>query len=102
GSAPVQITGGASGAVEVRRTEEFAFGRRPDVTRDLDARAGVLRITAGCPATVLSTCEVSFRVAVPDNVRVSVRSTSGRVGIASLNGSARVATTSGDIAITGF
>src|SRR4029079_4899080 len=31
GSSPVQITGGATDAVEVRRTEELAFGRRPRV-----------------------------------------------------------------------
>jgi len=37
GSAPVQITGGATDVVEVRRTEEFAFGRRPRVTRELRA-----------------------------------------------------------------
>ena len=100
GAAPVQITGGAAGAVEVRRTEEFAFGRRPRVTRSLER--GVLRITARCPATVLSTCGSSFRIAVPDNVLVNVRTTSGRVAISSLNASARVATSSGAVAIDGF
>jgi len=102
GSAPVQITGGATGAVEVRRTEEFAFGRRPRVTRSLDARSRVLRISSRCPTTVLTTCDASFRIAVPDNVLVNVRTTSGRVAISSLNGSARVATSSGDVAIDGF
>jgi Putative adhesin len=102
GSAPVQITGGATDDVEVRRTEEFAFGRRPRVTRDVDLRSGLLRITARCPTTVLATCDASFRIAVPDNVLVTARTSSGRVAIASLNGSARVATSSGDIAITGF
>jgi putative adhesin len=102
GSAPVQITGGATDAVEVRRTEEFAFGRRPRVTRAVDARSGLVRITSRCPTTVMTTCDASFRIAVPDNVLVSVRTTSGRVAIASLNGSARVATSSGDVAISGF
>ncbi|HEX5617961.1 MAG TPA: hypothetical protein VFX51_06050, partial [Solirubrobacteraceae bacterium] len=102
GSAPVQITGGATDAVEVRRTEEFAFGRRPRVTREVDARSGLVRITSRCPVTVMTTCDASFRIAVPDNVLVSVRTTSGRVAIASLNGSARVATSSGDVALTGF
>lgn len=102
GEAPVQITGGATGAVEVRRTEEFAFGRRPRITRRLESRSGVLRIASRCPATVLSTCAVSFRIAVPDNVLVSVRTTSGRVAISSLNGSARLASSSGDIAVNGF
>ena len=102
GSAPVQITGGATDAVEVRRTEEFAFGRRPRVTRAVDQKSGVLRITARCPTTVLTTCDTSFRIALPDNVLVTVRTTSGRVAIASLNGSARVATSSGDVGISGF
>jgi hypothetical protein len=102
GSAPVQITGGATGAVEVRRTEEFAFGQRPDVARSVSQQSGLVRITSRCPSTVLATCDASFRIAVPDNVLVTVRSTSGRVGISSLNGSARIATSSGDIALDGF
>jgi DUF4097 and DUF4098 domain-containing protein YvlB len=64
--------------------------------------AGVLRITARCPDTVLGTCGASFRIAVPDNVAVNVRTSSGRVGITALNGSARVATSSGAIAVDGF
>jgi hypothetical protein len=100
GSAPVQITGGAGGAVEVRRTEEFAFSHPPRVTRSVDG--GVLRISSRCPETVLGSCSASFRVAVPDNVLVNVRTSSGRVGISALNGSARVATGSGSIAIDGF
>jgi putative adhesin len=100
GGAPVQITGGTAGAVQVRRTEEFAFGRRPRITRGLDG--STLTITARCPATVLSTCGASFRIAVPDNVLVNVRTSSGRVGISGLNGSARVTTGSGDVAIDGF
>jgi hypothetical protein len=100
GAAPVQITGGAGGAVEVRRTEEFAFGHPPRVTRGV--RAGVLKLTSRCPQTVLGTCHASYRVAVPDNVLVTVRTTSGRVQITRLNGSARVATGSGPVAISGF
>ena len=100
GSAPVQITGGASADAQVRRTEDFAFGRRPRVTRSLHGTT--LRVTARCPATVLATCAAGFRIAVPDNVLVNVRTTSGRVAISGLNGSARVATTSGDVAVDGF
>jgi hypothetical protein len=102
GAAPVQITGGATDAVEVRRTEEFAFGRRPEITRSVTQQSGAVRISARCPATVLSTCDASFRIAVPDNVLVTVRTTSGAVAISSLNGSARVATSSGDVTIDGF
>jgi hypothetical protein len=100
GDAPVQITGGAGGAVEVRRTEEFAFGHPPRVKRGVEG--GVLDISSRCPDTVLGTCDASYRVAVPDNVLVNVRTTSGRVQITGLNGSARVVTRSGPVAIAGF
>src|SRR5215212_7723444 len=92
GDAPVQITGGAGGAVDVRRTEEFAFGHPPRVTREVDR--GALKIRSRCPSTVLGTCAASYRIAVPDNVFVSVRTSSGEVQITGLNGSARVATAS--------
>jgi hypothetical protein len=98
--ASVQITGGGGSAVDVRRTEEFAFGRRPRITRSV--RDGVLRIGSRCPDTVLSTCSASFRIAVPDNVLVNARTSSGAVTISGLNGSARVATDSGAVAIDGF
>jgi hypothetical protein len=100
GAAPVEIAGGAGGAVEVRRTEDFAFGRPPGETRTVEG--GVLRIASSCPATVLGTCRASYRIAIPDNVQVNVRTSTGRVQIAGLNGSARVSTASGGIAIDGF
>jgi hypothetical protein len=98
--APVAITGGANGAVDVRRTEQTAFDHPPKVTRSVSD--GVLRISSRCPETLLGTCQSNFRVAVPDNVLVNVRTTSGRVAISGLNGSARVATGSGAVAIAGF
>jgi Putative adhesin len=100
GAADVEITGGAGGAVEVRRTEHYAFGQPPRVTRGVQGSA--LRITSRCPETILGGCRVSFRIAVPDNVLVNVRTSSGDVRIESLNGSARVATGSGLVAIDGF
>jgi len=100
GAAPVQIVGGAGGAVEVRRSEEFAFGRRPGETREV--QGGILRIDSRCPETVFGTCRASYRIAIPDNVQVNVRTSTGRVQIAGLNGSARVSTESGGIAIDGF
>jgi DUF4097 and DUF4098 domain-containing protein YvlB len=45
---------------------------------------------------------VSYRIAVPDNVLVNVRTSSGRVHISGLNGSARVTTASGAVAIDRF
>jgi Putative adhesin len=100
GAAPVEITGGAGGAVDVRRTEHYAFGQPPRVTRGVEGSA--LRITSRCPQAILGGCSASFRIAVPDNVLVNVRTSSGDVRIASLNGSARVTTDSGAVTIEDF
>jgi DUF4097 and DUF4098 domain-containing protein YvlB len=62
----------------------------------------VLKIRSRCPSTVLGTCQASYRIAVPDNVLVTVHTSSGRVQIGALNGSARVSTNSGPVAISGF
>jgi Putative adhesin len=100
GAAPVQIAGGAGGAVEVRRDERFAFGRPPRETRAVER--GGLKIASRCPDTVLGTCRAAYRVTVPDNVQVNVRTSSGRVAIVALNASSRVTTGSGPIAIDRF
>jgi putative adhesin len=100
GAAPVEITGGAGGAVDVRRTEHYAFGQPPRVTRGV--QGSVLRISSRCPQAVLGSCRVSYRIAVPDNVLVNVRTSSGDVRIDGLNGSARVATGSGAVTVDGF
>jgi hypothetical protein len=98
--AGVEIVGGATGAIQVVRTEEFAFGRPPTDTHA--AEDGVLRISSRCPETVIGTCRAAYRLTVRDNVRIDVRSSSGRVRIAGLNGSARIETGSGAIAVDGF
>lgn len=100
GEADVEIVGGATGAVEVQRTDEFAFGRPPRESRAV--QNGVLRIVSRCPDTVVGTCSAAYRISVRDNVQLDVRSSSGRVRIAGLNGSARIETGSGAIAVDGF
>jgi hypothetical protein len=100
GAAPVEIAGGAGGAVEVRRTEDFSFGKPPSETRRV--QGGVLRIDSRCPETVFGTCRAAYRIAMPDNVQVNIRTSTGRVQIGGLNGSARVSTGSGGIVIDGF
>jgi hypothetical protein len=100
GEASAEIIGGASGAVEVQRTDEFAFGRPP--RESVSVQVGVLRIASRCPDTVLGTCRARYRISVRDNVQVNVQTTSGQVRIIGINASARVATGSGDIAVSGF
>ena len=100
GDASVEITGGASGALEIQRTDEFAFGRPP--RESVSVQLGVLRIASRCPDTVLGTCRARYRISVRDNVQLNVQTTSGRVRVIGLNASARIATGSGEISVSGF
>jgi Putative adhesin len=99
GGADAEIIGG-SRVVEVRRTDELAFGRGPTETRALEG--AVLRIRSRCRDVVLTTCSSSYRIAVPDNVQVTARSSTGRVAVSGLNGSASITTGSGPIDVTAF
>ena len=102
GSADAEIVGGGDRPeIQVRRTDEFAFGRQAQTRRT--ATNGELMITSRCPRTaVLLVCASRYRVTVPDNVRVTIRTTSGDVRFSGYRGSAQVDTGSGDIAINGF
>jgi putative adhesin len=98
--AGVEIVGGEGGPVQVTRTEEFAFGHPPSDSHAV--RDGVLRIHSRCPDTVVGTCRATYRLRVRDNVEIDVRTSTGRVRIAGLNGSARIETGSGPITVDGF
>jgi hypothetical protein len=101
GGADVLIAGGGQRAVlGVTRTDRFAFGHDAVVQRSV---AGTeLRIHSRCPNAVPRACSVSYRVVVPDNVPVTVRTGSGTVRFQGYRGSARVTTRSGDIEVAGF
>jgi DUF4097 and DUF4098 domain-containing protein YvlB len=47
-------------------------------------------------------CRVSYRVTVPDNLPIDVRTGSGSVRMSGYRGSATLATESGDIRVAGF
>jgi Putative adhesin len=101
GNADAEIVGGGDRpAVEIRRTDRYAFGRRATGTRR--AAGGVLVIGSRCPRTLLDVCSATYRLTVPDNVRVTVRTSSGDVRFTGYRGSADVDTGTGDIAIGGF
>ena len=99
--ADVLIAGGGQRAeLGVQRTDRFAFGHDAVVQRSV---AGTeLRIHSRCPNAVPRACSVSYRVVVPDNIPVTVRTGGGAVRFQGYRGSARVTTRSGDIAIAGF
>ena len=94
------VGGGRRDDVQVGRTERYAFGRSPRTARDV--RAGVFGVTSRCPTSLLAPCTVDYRVVVPDNVAVNVRTTRGNVALRGYRGSAKVATTSGTIDIAGY
>src|SRR4051812_4341475 len=71
------VGGGQRDAVEVRRTERYAFGRIPRTTRS--TQAGVFKITSRCPTSMMVRCSVAYRVIVPDNVALEIRTSSGHV-----------------------
>jgi len=99
--ADVEIAGGGQRALlGVQRIDRFAFGHDADVRRVVTG--GELRIRSRCPSTVPRGCSVRYRVVVPDNVPVMVRTTGGTVRFRGYRGSARVTTRSGDIDIGAF
>jgi hypothetical protein len=101
GGADAEIVGGREApVVEVRRTDRFSFGHPAAHRREVSG--GVLRISSRCPRTVFGSCTAAYRVSVPRNVPVSVRTGSGDVRLDSFRGSARIATGTGDIAATAF
>ena len=51
---------------------------------------------------MVGTCHAAYRIGVRDNVQVNVVTSSGLVRVTSLNGSARIQTGSGAIAVDGF
>jgi hypothetical protein len=101
GGADAVVLGGGSGrAVQVQRTDDFSFGHRAKAGRDVSG--GVLRLRSRCPVTVLASCSASYRVRVPDNIPVTVRTSSGNVRFSAYRGSASIATSTGDITVGGY
>jgi hypothetical protein len=101
GDADVTIArGGRRPAVEIERRERFAFGHSAVATRQIDG--GVFMLRSRCPQTVLHSCSVRYRVVVPDNVPIDVRTTSGSVTLEGYRGSARVASGSGSVTVSDF
>lgn len=94
------VGGGQRDAVQVRRTERYAFGRLPRTTRSV--KGGVFKVTSRCPSSLLARCNVAYRVVVPDNVALEIRTTSGKVQLRSYRGTAKVTATSGSIDIAGY
>jgi hypothetical protein len=101
GASDVDIMRSAQGsAVRVQRVDHFRFGRAARVQRTIES--GHLRLQSRCPMTVLHSCSASYRLLVPDNVPIDVRTGAGNVRFHGYQGSARISTDSGDIDVSGF
>ncbi len=94
------IGGGRRDTVEVQRAERYSFGHRPQVEPRVEGATYLVR--ARCPATLIGPCTVDHRVVVPDNVALDIRTSGGRVSLRGYRGSARIATGSGAIDISGY
>jgi Putative adhesin len=101
GNGDVVIAGGGQRTqLDVQRTDQYAFGHDADVSRRVVG--GELRIYSRCPSTIPHGCSVRYRLVVPDNVPVTIRTSGGEVSFRDYRGSARVTTRSGDIDIASF
>jgi Putative adhesin len=101
GDVSADIVGaGERPSVVVRRVDEVAFGRRPEIERSVNG--GILRIRTRCPSSVPRSCSSHYRLAVPDNVPVTVRTSSGDVRFGRFRASARIDTSTGNIDVSSF
>lgn len=99
-SGKVDVLTGSSGAVDVRRTEHLSFDHKSRETRSVSG--GVLNIDSACPTLIVGTCSADYRVTVPDNVPITVRTGDGAVNLAAFRGSARIQTGSGNVNVDAF
>jgi hypothetical protein len=101
GDADLAIVGGGTQAVlQVARTDRFSFGHPAEAERVVSG--GTLHLRSRCPAALIGSCSSSYRLRVPDNVPVTVKTTSGNVAATGYRGSARVDTTTGNVSFNGW
>src|SRR3954453_20582513 len=101
GDADVDIVGGGTqAALQVSRTDRFSFGHPAEAKRTV--RSGTLDLRSRCPAALIGSCSSAYRLRVPDNVSIAVRTTSGRISSSGYRGSARVDTSSGNVNFNGW
>lgn len=94
-SGDVTIVGSPSQAVELRRTDDYAFGHHALEQRTF--KDGALAVSSRCPRILLGTCSASYVLAVPETATVEIRTTSGDVHLEGFRGTANVRTGSGSV-----
>src|SRR3954453_4464595 len=71
----VVVGGGQRDAVQVDRTERYAFGHAPATTRK--AAAGAFAVRSACPTLLPGPCTVASPAVVPDNVGLDIQTPTG-------------------------
>ena len=99
-SGDVAIVGGSQTGVSISSSNRFVFGHGPRERRSV--RAGILRVSSDCPQMVVGSCSASYRVDVPNNVPISIRTEHGDIRLDGYQGSADIATDSGAINVEGY
>ena len=77
-SGDVAIGAAARTEVSILRPDRCVLGHGPLERRSV--RGGVLRISSGCARLVVGSCSASYRVAVPNDVPISIRIEHGTFG----------------------
>ena len=99
-SGDVAIVGGSQTGVSISRSDRSVFGHGPRERRSL--RGGILRISSGCPPMVVGSCSASYRIDVPNDVPISIRTEDGNIRLDGYRGSADIATDTGAIKVEGY
>jgi hypothetical protein len=99
-SGDVAVVGGSQHGVSVTSDNHSVFGYGPGQHRSL--RDGILRISSSCPRMVVGTCSASYRLLVPNDVPISIRTEHGDIRLEGYRGSADIATDSGAIKVEDF
>ncbi len=99
-SGDVAIVGGSQTGVSISSSDRSVFGHGPRERRSL--RGGILRISSGCPQIVIGACSASYRIDVPNDVPISIRTEHGDIRLNGYRGSADIATDTGAINVEGY
>ena len=94
------VGGGQRKSVAVEHVDHFGFGHGPVTRRTV--QGGTVTLRSRCPESVLHGCSTSYRVIVPDNLPLTVRTGEGSVDLRGYQGSATVTSGRGDITVSGF
>jgi hypothetical protein len=100
GDADLVVERGRGSGIEVEHVDHYGFGHGARVRRTVVD--GIFHVRSRCPSTVLHSCSVRYRVAVPDNVPLTVTTTTGAVRFRGYRGSARITSGSGDVTVRDF